>query len=283
MRLRSLLFVPGDRPDRMLKAVRSSADAVILDLEDSVAPARKAEARAALKGFLANDSSPTLTFVRINSLDSGLARADIDALVDHRPDGLVLPKAAGRSSIERLDQWLCEAGMDAMPILPIATETPSALFELGSYRDVGHRLAALTWGAEDLSAAMGATSARHSDGRFRPPYELARSLALFAAHAAGVPAIEAVHPDFSDMNMLAIVARRAARDGFSGMLAIHPSQIDIIHAAFTPSADELARAHAIVDAFAGQPGAGALSLHGEMIDAPHLRLAQRLIARSAPE
>lgn len=283
MRLRSLLFVPCDRPDRMVKAVRSSADAVILDLEDSVAPARKAEARMALNAFLTNDSSPTLKFVRINSLDSGLARADLGALADHRPDGLVLPKAAGRSSIDRLDRWLSDVGLDAMPILPIATETPAALFQLGSYREVGNRLAALTWGAEDLSAAIGAATARHSDGRFRPPYELARSLALFAAHAAGVPAIETVHPDFSDMNTLAIVARRAARDGFSGMLAIHPSQIDIIHAAFLPSAEELARARAIVEAFAGQPGAGALSLDGEMIDAPHLRLAERVIARSTPE
>jgi citrate lyase subunit beta / citryl-CoA lyase len=282
MRLRSLLFVPCDRPDRMVKAVRSSADAVILDLEDSVAPARKPEARVALKAFLADDSSPMTKLVRINPLESGLARTDIDALADHRPDGLVLPKAAGRSSIERLDRWLDAVGLGDIPILPIATETPAALFELGSYREVSSRLIALTWGAEDLSAAIGAASARHSDGRFRPPYELARSLALFAAHAAGVPAIETVHPDFSDMNMLAIVARSAARDGFSGMLAIHPSQIDIIHAAFAPSADELARAHAIVEAFAGQPEAGALSLHGEMIDAPHLRLAQRLIARSAP-
>jgi citrate lyase subunit beta/citryl-CoA lyase len=282
MRLRSLLFVPCDRPDRMVKAVRSSADAVILDLEDSVAPARKPEARVALKAFLADDSSPMTKLVRINPLESGLARTDIDALADHRPDGLVLPKAAGRSSIERLDRWLDAVGLGDIPILPIATETPAALFELGSYREVSSRLIALTWGAEDLSAAIGAASARHSDGRFRPPYELARSLALFAAHAAGVPAIETVHPDFSDMNVLAIVARRAARDGFSGMLAIHPSQIDIIHAAFAPSADELARAHAIVEAFAGQPEAGALSLHGEMIDAPHLRLAQRLIARSAP-
>lgn len=280
MRLRSLLFVPCDRPDRMAKAVRSSADAVILDLEDSVAHARKAEARAALKAFLASDTSGMPKLVRINPLESRLARTDIDALVEHRPDGLVLPKAAGRSSIEHLDRWLDAAGLGDIPLLPIATETPSALFELGSYREISGRLLALTWGAEDLSAAIGATTARDADGRFRPPYELARSLALFAAHAAGVPAIETVYPEFSDLAMLASVARAAARDGFSGMLAIHPSQIDTIHAAFVPSDEELARARAIVDAFAGQEGAGALSLDGEMIDAPHLKLAKQVIARS---
>jgi citrate lyase subunit beta/citryl-CoA lyase len=283
MRLRSLLFVPCDRPDRMVKAVQSSADAVILDLEDSVAPPRKADARAALKVFLANDASPTPKLVRINPLDSVFVRADLDALADHRPDGLVLPKAAGRSSIDRLDRWLEAAGLDDIPILPIATEIPAALFELGSYRERSSRLLALTWGAEDLSAAIGASVVRYADGRFRPPYELARSLALFAAHAAGVSAIETVHPDFSDLTTLAVVARRAARDGFSGMLAIHPAQIDVINAAFEPSAEELARARAIVEAFAGQPGVGALSLDGQMVDAPHLRLAERLLARCLPE
>ncbi len=279
MKLRSLLFVPCDRPERMIKAQQSQADGVILDLEDSVAPERKAAARATLASFLAHEERLKPTFVRINPLASGLTLADLAALVDHRPDGLILPKACGRRSIDQLDALLDELGLPDIPILPIATETPTAMFELGTYQEVAHRLIGLTWGAEDLSSAMGATAAREADGQFTAPYQVARSLALFAAHAAGVIAIETVHPDFRDMENLARVAKRAARDGFSGMLAIHPAQLETINEAFSPSAAEMARARAIVAAFAAHPQAGVLQLEGEMVDAPHLKQARLLIGR----
>jgi len=281
MKLRSLLFVPCDRPERMVKAQQSQADGVILDLEDSVAPERKVAARATLASFLAHEERLKPTFVRINPLASGLTLADLAALVDHRPDGLILPKACGRRSIDQLDALLDELGLPDIPILPIATETPTAMFELGTYQEVAHRLVGLTWGAEDLSAAMGATAAREADGQFTAPYQVARSLALFAAHAAGVIAIETVHPDFRDVDNLARVAKRAARDGFSGMLAIHPAQLETINDAFSPSAAEMARARAIVAAFAAHPQAGVLSLDGEMVDAPHLKQARLLIGRFA--
>jgi citrate lyase subunit beta/citryl-CoA lyase len=279
MRLRSLLFVPCDRPERMVKAQQSQADGVVLDLEDSVAPDRKLAARASLASFLAHEERLKPTFVRINPLASGLTLADLAALAGHRPDGLVLPKACGRRSIEQLDALLDELGLPDIPILPIATETPTAMFELGSYQEVAHRLLGLTWGAEDLSAAMGASAAREADGQFTAPYQVARSLALFAAHAAGVLAIETVHPDFRDMDNLARAAARAARDGFSGMMAIHPAQLKTINDAFSPTDAEVARARAIVAAFAAHPQAGVLSLDGEMVDAPHLKQARLLLGR----
>lgn len=283
MKLRSLLFVPCDRPERMRKAQLSLADGIILDLEDSVAVDRKADARAALRSFLGSDERVKPTYVRINPLSSGMTKADLEALVDHPPDGLVLPKACGRRSIEELSVLLAELGIHHLPMMPIATETPAAIFEIGSYRDVAGRLFALTWGAEDLSASIGAATAREPDGNLTAPYALARSLTLFGAHAAGVLAIETVYPDFKDLPGLARFAMRAARDGFSGMLAIHPSQIETINAAFIPSDTELARARAIVAIFAEHPGAGVLSFNGEMIDAPHLKQAQRLISRAAQD
>jgi len=281
MKLRSLLFVPCDRPERMRKAQQSQADVVILDLEDSVAIDRKPDARAVLRSFLGSDERVKPTFVRINPLSSGAIKADLEALVDHPPDGLVLPKACGRRSIEELGMFLGELGIHDLSIMPIATETPAAIFEIGSYRDVARRLFALTWGAEDLSAGVGAATAREPDGQLTAPYALARSLTLFGAHAAGVLAIETVYPDFKDLQGLARFAMFAARDGFSGMLAIHPSQIETINTAFMPSDAELARARAIVAIFAEHPGAGVLSFNGEMIDAPHLKQAQWLISRAS--
>jgi len=278
MRLRSLLFVPGDRPDRMEKALASGADALILDLEDAVVPERKAMAREAVAAFLGRTERPLPLFVRINPLEGGLADDDLAAVVAARPDGIVLPKAAGASSLADLDRWLTALGDRDAAILPIATETPAAIFALGGYGGVTPRLAGLTWGAEDLSAAIGAATAREADGRFTPPYELARSLALFGAHAAGVAAIETVFPAYSDLTGLAAYAARGARDGFSGMMAIHPDQVPVINAAFTPSAEALDRARRIVALFKANPGAGALSLDGTMVDAPHLKLARRLLA-----
>ncbi|MEK9209934.1 HpcH/HpaI aldolase/citrate lyase family protein [Sphingomonas sp. 2378] len=277
MRLRSLLFVPGDRPDRMAKAMGSGADALILDLEDAVAPDAKPRARDAVARFLAEPRDGTVAlFVRINPVDGPLAADDLAAVLPARPDGIVLPKAEGLVSLHAL----AARGVNHIPILPIATETPTALFRLGEYAGSSLPLAGLTWGAEDLPAAIGATTAREADGGYTPPYQLARSLTLFAAHAAGVAAIETVYPDFRDLDGLAAYAARGRRDGFTGMMAIHPSQVPVINAAFTPSADELARARAIVDLFAANPGAGALQLDGRMVDAPHLKAAQALLTRA---
>jgi citrate lyase subunit beta/citryl-CoA lyase len=274
--LRSLLFVPGDRPERMAKAAALDVDALILDLEDAVAPGAKAGARVAVATFLAEPRRKPL-FVRINPLGSGLAADDLAAVLPGRPDGIVLPKAEGAASLAALDAIL----EGDIRILPIATETPAAMFALGSYGGVTPRLCGLTWGAEDLPAAIGAATSREADGSYTAPYQLARSLTLFGAHAAGVPAIETVYPDFRDLDGLAAYAARGRRDGFTGMMAIHPAQLAVINAAFTPSAEEVARAQAIVDLFAAHPGAGALQLDGRMVDAPHLKAARALLALAA--
>lgn len=274
MRLRSLLFVPGDRPERFEKAAASGADAIILDLEDSVAPSRKGEARAAVSDYLAGPR-PIATIVRVNPLDSGLAEFDLAAILTARPDAVMLPKAEGAASVARLHMMMGEA---AVPILPIASETAAAVFELGSYAQVAQHLIGLTWGAEDLPAAIGASSSREEDGRYTAPYEMVRALTLFGAHAAGVAAIETVYPAIKDMDGLAAYAARGRRDGFTGMMAIHPAQVPVINAAFTPSTAEIAHARAIVDAFAENPDMGAFQLDGKMIDAPHLKQAQRILA-----
>lgn len=280
MRLRSLLFVPGDRPDQMQKALMSRADVLILDLEDSVAPPAKEAARAHVAAFLRTDPRPLPVFVRVNSLASGLAERDIAAVAAARPDGWVLPKAEGAASVIDLARQLGATGVRVPRILPIATETPAAVFRLGEYATVADRLAGVTWGAEDLPAAIGAATSREPDGRFTTPYEMVRALVLFAAHAAGVPAIETVYPAFRDLAGLTRYATVAARDGFNGMMAIHPAQVQIINEAFTPSAAAVERARRVVAAFADNPGAGVLSLDGAMIDAPHLKQAQRILAQA---
>ncbi len=277
MRLRSLLFVPGDRPERFAKAAACGADAVILDLEDSVVAEKKPAAREHVAAWLA-ERPPLPVFVRINPLDGRQLDADLVAAVAGHAFGIVLPKAEGAASVATLDARL--AGTD-LKILPIVTETPRALFRMDEYAGVPDRLAGLTWGAEDLSAAVGATSARETDRRYRPPYELARSLTLFAAHAAGVAAIETVYPDLADAAGLQAYAARGRQDGFSGMLALHPNQIAPIHAGFTPTEAEIAHARAVVAHFAAGDGAGALRLDGRMIDAPHLAAAERLLAALA--
>lgn len=278
MRLRSLLFVPGDRPERFPKAAASGADAIILDLEDSVAPGRKETARQAIVGWLAQPRTLP-AFVRVNPLEGGMAAEDLAAILQGRPDGLMLPKAEGADSILSL---LALIEGDAPPILPIATETPRAVFQLGSYMTVADRLAGITWGAEDLPAAIGATTARETDGRYTPPYEMVRSLALFAAHGAGVPAIETVFPHIGDTEALTAYVARGRRDGFTGMMAIHPAQVPTINTGFTPTGQEVAHAQAIVAAFEANPDAGALQLDGKMIDRPHLVQARRVLASQDP-
>lgn len=277
MRLRSLLFVPADRPERFAKAAASGADAIIIDLEDSVAPDRKFIGRDAVAEWLCGDRARVPAFVRVNPEESGETHHDLSAILECKPDGIVLPKAEGERSVTWLHSMM---GVDAPPILPIATETPGAVFDLGTLRHVAGNLCGVSWGAEDLPAAIGAATSRNEDGSYTAPYEIARSLTLFAAHAAGVAAIDTVYPNIADTDGLAAYAARAARDGFTGMLAIHPAQVAIINAAFTPTAEQIAHAQSIVDAFAANPGAGALQLDGKMIDAPHLKQARALLARA---
>lgn len=272
MRLRSLLFVPGDRPDRMEKAVGTGADAVILDLEDSVAPGQKALAREEVSAFLKTSKRSTKLFVRVNAFDSGMIDDDLSAILSGNPDALVLPKAEGAASVSRLSS---RAG--PIPILPIATETPAAIFELGSYAAVRDSLIGLTWGAEDLPAAIGASLSRDADGKLTPPYEMVRALTLFGAHAAGKLAIETVYPDFRDAAGLELYALNARLDGFTGMMAIHPSQVPIINKAFLPTAEEVLRAREIVGAFEAEPDKGVLQIDGKMVDRPHLKQAQRIL------
>ena len=280
MRLRSLLFVPGDRPERFAKAAASGADAIILDLEDSVSLVNKEAARSAVADYLSG-TREVITLVRVNPLDGHLTAADIAAISAARPDAIMLPKAEGAPSILQLDTILRSEsvqGASLPAILPIATETPAAIFTLGSYREVKDRLLGLTWGAEDLPAAIGATASRHDDGSYTSRYETARALTLFAAHGANTAAIDTVFPAIKDETGLAAYAARARRDGFTGMMAIHPSQVGPINAAFTPSAEEVARAQAIVDAFAANPGVGVLQVDGKMVDAPHLKQAHHILS-----
>ncbi|UXC91216.1 CoA ester lyase [Sphingobium sp. RSMS] len=275
MKLRSLLFVPADRPERFAKAAASGADAIILDLEDSVAPERKALGREAIAEWLASPRD-CVAFVRVNPLDGDHTRADLATVLPASPDGIMLPKAEGAAGIQAL--IALADGANVPPILPIATETPAAIFELGTFRQVREKLAGLTWGAEDLPASVGASTSREEDGRYTAPFELARSLTLFAAHAAGVPAIDTVFPRIEAMDDLKAYIGRARRDGFTGMMAIHPVQVAAINDGFTPSETEIARARAVIDAFAANPGAGVLKLDGKMIDRPHLVQAQRVLA-----
>jgi len=277
VRLRSLLFVPGDRPDRMEKALTSGADALILDLEDAVAPAAKADARRMVTEFVARGGHGPHIFVRINPLD-GDADADLAVVAAARPDGYVLPKSESGGSVRNLAARLDRLGDSGARIIPIASETPQAVFGLGDYRGSSDRLVGLSWGAEDLPAAIGAVSAREADGTYTPVYEVIRTLALMGAHAAGVLALDTVFPAFKDMDGLAAYAARARRDGFNGMLAIHPAQVPVINAAFMPSAAEMEQARAVVSAFAANPGAGAIAVNGRMLDAPHLKAAQRVLA-----
>lgn len=286
MTLRSLLFAPGDSPGKMEKACGSGADAVILDLEDSVAETAKPEARRQVAAFLSGRAAPRTpqVWVRINPLSTPFALADLAAVAAAAPDGIVLPKPDSAADLVKLDHYLtaleAAAGLavGAIRILPLATETARSIFTLESYIGASARLSGLTWGAEDLPAAVGAATSREADGSYTPPYQLARSLCLFAAAAGGVDPVDTVYPAFRDLDGLAAYAARARRDGFAGMLAIHPAQVAVINQAFTPTAEEVAHAHRIIAAFDAAPGAGAVALDGRMVDLPHLKQAQRILA-----
>ncbi|MBL8589512.1 MAG: CoA ester lyase [Methylobacteriaceae bacterium] len=288
--MRSLLFAPGDSPRKLDKAFGCGADCVILDLEDSVALPAKQTAREVATNFLATARSAErrpLLYVRINALDTGLADADLDSVMRQRPDGIMLPKCASGAHVQHLGAKLAvrEAEYGALDgstaIIAIATETAAAIFGMGSYAGSSRRLAGLTWGAEDLSADLGAETNRLADGGYAPPYQLARSMTLFAAAAAETQAIDTVYPNFRDSAGFRAECLAARRDGFTAKMAIHPDQVAIINEVFTPSGAEVARARAIVAAFAANPTAGVLGVDGEMLDRPHLKRAERLLARFA--
>jgi citrate lyase subunit beta / citryl-CoA lyase len=282
---RSWLFVPGDKPKMMAKAFASDADAVILDLEDAVSEQNKADARNLVVAFAQDPPSTSSQFwVRINAIHTGHALADLVAVVKLGPVGIVLPKADSVAAVIELDHYLsaleAAAGraVGETKILPFATETAKSVFELGSYVAGGPRLAGLTWGAEDLPVAVGAASGRDEHGAFTPLCELARSLCIAGAAAAGVAAVEAVYPPFRDLEGLRVYAVRARRDGFQGMLAIHPAQVTVINEVFTPSAAEIESAERVVAAFDSNVGRGTIALDGKMLDAPHLKQAKRILA-----
>lgn len=268
----------------MQKAFVSNADALILDLEDSVAAEARPDARVLTRENIEGRSD---TWVRINPLDTEDADKDLEAIMPGAPTGIILPKPQSAADAVdlafRLDELELNNKLEpgSTQILPLCTERPEALFSLGGYAGATDRLAGLSWGAEDLSTALGATANRGADGAWLPPYEMARSLCLFAAAAAAVPAFDTVFTDFRDMEGLAIYASNARRDGFSGMLAIHPAQINVINEAFKIRDEEIQRAQRIVDLFDANPGTGALGLDGEMIDRPHLVQAQRILSRAA--
>lgn len=286
--MRVLLFVPGDAPRKLETALNAGADALIVDLEDSVAASGKAAARRQAAAFLEEVGSTAggpLVFVRVNALGTGWAEDDLAAVMPARPYGIVLPKAVMSADIRALDAHLhrFEAASGIAPgatrILPIATETARAVLALTALSEGHPRLCGLTWGAEDLSADLGAETNRDGTGAWTGPYRLARDLTLLAAAAAETDAFDTVHLAYRDLAALERECREARRDGFVGKLAIHPAQVPIINAAFSPSEAALAEARAVVAAFAGSPGTGVIGQAGAMLDRPHLRRAERLLER----
>jgi citrate lyase subunit beta/citryl-CoA lyase len=287
--MRSLLFVPADDARKLDKAMASGADAVIVDLEDSIPDQGKADARVSAAAFIGNAGKATQRprlLVRINGLATGLADADLDAVVPARPDAIMLPKAEGGADIVRADAKLAAreaiAGLPdgCIKIVAIATETATALFLAGTYGGASARLEGLTWGAEDLSAELGAETNRDRNGDFLDPYRLARALCLAGAAAARVQAIDTVTVDFRNVATLRRESEEARRDGFTGKMAIHPAQVPIINEVFTPSAAAVAQARAVIAAFEAQPNKGTVGIDGVMYDRPHLDRARQLLARA---
>lgn len=292
LRMRSWLFAPGDSEKKMGKAIASAADIALLDLEDSVAPENKPAARLMVCEQIAASGNRARVWVRINPVASAECVADLAAIIPAQPGGVLLPKAEGAADITCLHHYL--TALEAASAIPLGrtliaalvTETPAAMFRIGEYAGSypgRERLVAMSWGAEDLSSALGARAQRGPDGEYLHTYEMARSLCLLGAAAAGVAAIETVQPEFRDLAALERRAKSVRAQGFCGMLAIHPAQIDPINTAFTPSAEELSHARAVVRAFADNPGAGVVVLDGAMLDRPHLMLARRLLAEAGAE
>jgi citrate lyase subunit beta/citryl-CoA lyase len=280
--IRSWLFVPGDSERKFARASQGEADALILDLEDSVVPAAKEAARGTTRGMLEAPRGRQQRWVRVNALDTGLTLADLAAVMPARPDGIVLPKCAEGAMLRQVAHWLdafeASQGIEAgrTGLVAIATETAPSLFGIGSYAGVTPRLRALTWGAEDLSASLGSTASREG-GAWLGPFALARNLCLAGAAAAGVTALDTVHVEIEDLASLEGDCRAAKRDGFGGKMVIHPSHVAVVNAVFSPSEAELDWARRVVAAFASGE-AGAMRMDGKMLDRPHLRLAERLLA-----
>ena len=285
MRLRSLLFVPGDSERKFARARECGADALILDLEDAVAPSQKAAARALVAKLIDDEPERDWSFiVRVNALDTGLMLDDLAAVVKRGLDALLIPKTNGAADLERvgcyLDALEARAGMPrgSVKLASVATETARAMFALGTYAPAHPRLVALTWGAEDLAAALGATDNKEPDGSWTFPYQLARAQCLFAASAAEVAAIDTLYANFRDSEGLGQDCLRSRRDGFTGRLAIHPDQVAAINRGYAPSQAEIEHARKIVAAFDANPGAGTLGVDGKMVDIPHLKAARKTLA-----
>jgi citrate lyase subunit beta/citryl-CoA lyase len=287
--MRSYLFSPGDQPKKLEKAMQSGADALLIDLEDSISTQRKAEARQIAADFLkeavATPNRPRL-FVRVNGRETGLIDADLDTVMAGKPDGILLPKAEGGVSVMHLDAKLAvrEAVNDiadgATKIMALATETATAMFVGGTYKGSSTRLIGLTWGAEDLSAEIGAEANRDKDGHFLDPYRLARSICLTAAAAAGVQAVDTVYVDYKNEAGFRRETEDGRRDGFTGRMAIHPAQVAIINEVFTPTTAAIEHARRVIAAFAAANGAGTIGLDGLMYDRPHLVRAHQVMARA---
>jgi citrate lyase subunit beta / citryl-CoA lyase len=289
MKLRSLLFVPGDSDRKFAKANGIGADALILDLEDSVAPGRKAFARAAVKDLLGGGTRPWSFLVRINPFGTGLTLDDLAAVVRPGLDGILIPKVNGIEDVDLISHYVdvLEVATGVAPghvkLLVVATETPAAMIGFSGYARKNERLVAMTWGAEDLSAALGALSNKEADGSWTFPYLVARAQCLFAAGAADVAALDTLYVDFKDKEGLAQSCRIARRDGFVGRIAIHPDQIATINECFTPSEADLAHARRVIAAFAAAPDVGTVGIDGKMYDIPHLVAARRALASAGED
>jgi citrate lyase subunit beta/citryl-CoA lyase len=284
--MRSWLFAPGDSEKKMAKATDGAADIVLIDLEDAVAPESKAAARPLVHDFIAaHPAQRHRLWVRINPFDGPHTLADLAAIMPARPGGIMLPKVYGRGDVDRLDHCLSALEVangiaeGSTPVIVLITETAEAMFHTGAYKGAP-RVVALTWGAEDLADSIGAQSNKNEDGSYSFTYELARTMTVLGAATAGVPAIETISADFKDLEALRRRAERVRRDGFRGMLAIHPAQVEVINAAFTPGDDELAEAREIVALFAANPGVGAIGYKGGMLDRPYLSRAQQLLQQA---
>ena len=283
---RSWLFAPGDSAKKMQKAMDGPADIVLVDLEDAVATENKPLARTMVHDFLkANPAQRRRLWVRINPFDGPYTLGDLAAVMPAQPGGIMLPKVYGRAEVEKLDHCLSALEVangseeGSTPVIVLVTETAEGMFHTGDYKGAP-RVVALTWGAEDLADSIGASSNRNPDGSYGFTYELARSLTVLGAATAGVTAIETITADFKDLGALRLRAEKVRRDGFRGMMAIHPAQVDVINAAFTPCDEEVAQAQEVVDIFAANPGVGAIGWKGGMLDRPYLARAERLLRQA---
>jgi citrate lyase subunit beta/citryl-CoA lyase len=281
--MRSFLFVPGDSIRKFESAKKTAADALILDLEDSIAPDQKVIARGITRGMLDARNPGQKIYIRVNALDTGMTLGDLAAVMPGRPDGIVLPKCAGAADVNHLALYLdaFEAASDIAQggtrIVVVATETARAVLKLLDFEGVSPRLWGMMWGAEDLAASLGASRNR-SNGRFNGPFLLARDLCLISAAAIGVVAIDTVTPDIDDLAALKEEAVTARQDGFRSKAVIHPKHVDVVNAAFLPTEEEIAWSRKIVQAFDDHPNSGVVRIDGKMIDKPHLRTAQNILA-----